>query len=50
MKKKIYISPLVEVNQSKVCELMTLTGPGSVMPGPGAQSTGSAVKRRTPVF
>jgi len=51
MKKKLYNSPLVEVNQLDVCELMAITGPGSVLPGPGAQSSGSgAPKYRTPVF
>ena len=40
--KKQYISPLTEVQLVGVCELM-ITGPASVLPGPGSHS--SAPKR-----
>ena len=43
--KKQYIIPLIEVSQVGVCELM-ITGPASVLPGPGSQ----APKRKTEVF
>ena len=44
-KKKLYISPLTEATSVNSL-LMALTGPASVLSGPGSQ----APKRRTEVF
>lgn len=46
MKKKLYISPLTEATSVNSL-LMALTGPASVLVGPGAQQ---APKRKTEVF